>query len=133
LNSIRQYDRSITDLFELQDDIARSVAASTQTQVAEGLAVMSRPSTDFKARDLTTKAWGRFWDQTPEGKADASNLVEESLRIDPMLPRAHQLRAVVFVHRMWFEEIPANAANTALALELAGTALRLAPQGVFRV
>jgi hypothetical protein len=93
--------------------MARSVAASTQTQVTltEGLAVMSRPSTDFKARDLTTKAWGRFWDQTPKGNADASNLVEESLRIDPMLPRTHQLRAVVFIHRMWFEELPANAAN----------------------
>ena len=108
-----RYDRSITELFEMQDDIARSVAASTQTQVtlAEGLAAVSRPSTNFKARDLAAKAWSRFWDQTPEAIADASNLVEEALRIEPMLPRAHQIRAVVFIHRMWIDEIPIDVAK----------------------
>ena len=89
---------------------------------------MSRPSTDFRARDLVVKAWGRFWDQTPEAIADASKLVEEALLVDPMLPKAHQMRACVFIHRMWFEEMPINAANAARALELASTALRLAPR-----
>lgn len=125
-----RYDRSMTEIFEMQDDIARSVAASTQTQVtlAEGLADISRLSADSKASNLVTKAWGRFWDQTPEAIADASNLVEEALQIDPMLPRAHQMRASIFIHRIYFEEIPADAANTARALELAKSALRLGPR-----
>ena len=125
-----RYDRPMAEFFDMQDEITRSVAASTQTQVAlaEGLAATSRPSIDFKARDLVVKAWGRFWNMTAEANTEASNLVEEALRIDPMLPRAHQLRALVFIYRIWFEEVPMDAATSARAMELAKSALRLAPR-----
>jgi len=111
---VERYDRSIAELFEIQDDITRSVAASTQTQVAlaEALAAESRPSTDFKAIDMVAKARARAYDQTPEAMAEASNLVEEAIRVDPTLPGAHIVRAAVFMHRMWFGEIPYDAANT---------------------
>ena len=38
------------------------------------------------------------------------------------------MRAAVFLSRLWFGEIPHDAANTARAMELARTALRLAPR-----
>jgi TolB-like protein len=52
-----RYDRTLSDLFDIQDEITRSVAASTQTQLhlAEGVAAESRPSADFKARDLAVR------------------------------------------------------------------------------
>jgi len=125
-----RYDRPIAEFFDIQDDITRSVSASTQTQVAlaDGLAAVSRPSTDSKARDMVAKAWARFYDQTPEAVAEASNLAEEAIHIDPTLPKAHQMRATVFQHRVWLGEIPLDTANAARALELARTALRLAPR-----
>jgi TolB-like protein len=125
-----RYDRSTAELFDIQDEITRSVAASTQTQLrlAEGQISESRPSTDFKARDLVARAWARFADQTPEAMAEASNLVEEAIRIDPSLPSGHMMRANVFEHRIWLGELPDDAINSARALELARTALRLAPR-----
>ena len=47
-----RYDRTLCDLFDIQEEITRSIAASTQTQLdlAEGAAAESRPSTDFRAR-----------------------------------------------------------------------------------
>ena len=53
-----RYDRSLADIFAIQDEITRSVAASTETQVylAERQVAESRPSTDFKARDLVARA-----------------------------------------------------------------------------
>jgi TolB-like protein/class 3 adenylate cyclase len=125
-----RYDRPIAELFDIQDEITRSVAASIPAQVAlaEGQAVESRRLTDFTARDLMVKAWARAHDQTDEAITEASNLVEQVLRVDPLLPRAHQLRASVFTYRMFSGEIPADAANCAQALELAKTALRLAPR-----
>ena len=125
-----RYDRSLADLFDIQDEITRSVAASVELQVelAELQAAESRPSTDFKARDLVARAAGRIYDQTSEAIAEASDFVEEAIRIDPLTPRAHQMRGTIFLNRMYLGEIPHDAANIGRALELARTALRLAPR-----
>ncbi|MGH6927794.1 MAG: hypothetical protein ACREEV_05725, partial [Dongiaceae bacterium] len=124
-----RYDRPLTDLFDIQDEITRSVVASTETQVllAERQAAESRPSSDFRARDLVARAWARMYDQTPEAIAEASDFIEEALRIDPTDPRAHRVRAAMFVNRIWVEETPHDAAYMAQTLELAKAALRLAP------
>ena len=94
-----RYDRSLADLFDIQDEITRSVAASTQTQIqlAERYAAESRPSVNFKARDLVARAEGRLYDQTPEAVAEASELVEKAIRIDSSNPTAHRMRASVLL------------------------------------
>jgi TolB-like protein len=107
-----RYDRPLADLFDIQDEITRSVVASTETQVAlaERQAAEARPSGDFRAKDLIAQAWARTYDQTPEAIAEASDLVEEALRIDPTDPRVHLARARVFANRIWVEEMPYDAA-----------------------
>jgi adenylate cyclase len=124
-----RYDRPLADLFDIQDEITRSVAASTETQVhlAERVVAESKPFGNFKARDLVARAMGRIYDQTPEAFAEVSDLVEEAIRIDPSNPRAHQLRGAVFVQRMYTGGIPHSDENVARALELARAAQRLAP------
>jgi TolB-like protein/DNA-binding SARP family transcriptional activator len=125
-----RYDRALADLFDIQDEIARSVAASIQTQIdlAEGAATESRPSTNLKARELVARAWARYYDATSEATAEASDLVETAISIDPMNPVAHRVRAAIFFSRFWRGEIPNDLANRSRALELARTALRLAPR-----
>ncbi len=125
-----RYDRALADLFDIQDEITRSVVASTETQVllAELQAAKSRPSTDLRARDLVTRAWARSYDLTPEAIAEASDLVEEAIRIDPSNPTAHRTRALIFLCRFFVGEILHDAASKAQAFELARTALQLAPR-----
>jgi TolB-like protein len=79
-----RYDRTVADLFEIQDDITRGVAATTETQVylAERTAPALSPSAQLTARDLVARAMARTYDQTPEALAEASSLVEEALRAD---------------------------------------------------
>jgi TolB-like protein len=124
-----RYDRTLADLFDIQDEITRSVAAETQTQLqlAEAAAGGSRPFSDSKARDLGVRAWARLYDQTPEAIAEASELVEQAMRLEPLNPVANRARASAFFSRLWFVEIPRDPANMARGLELARTALRLAP------
>jgi TolB-like protein/Tfp pilus assembly protein PilF len=124
-----RYDRPLADLFDIQDEITRSVAASTQQQVdlAEGAAAKSKPSTNFRARDLLARAWARAYDQTPEAIEESTALAEEALRIDPTNPVAHRVRACLFFDRFWFALMPRDSANMARGFELARTALRLAP------
>jgi TolB-like protein/class 3 adenylate cyclase len=106
-----RYDRPLADLFDIQDEITRSVVASTETQVllAELQAVESRPSTDLRSRDLVTRAWARTYDLTPEAIAEASELVEQAIRIDPSNPTAHRTRALIFLNRFWVGEILQDA------------------------
>jgi adenylate cyclase len=128
-----RYDRSIADLFDIQDEITRSVAASTETRVhmaeleAEREAAKSRPSGDFKARDLLARANDWQFDWSRETLAESFDLVEQAIRIDPSNPVAHRLRANVFLNRIYSGELPRDDANVARALEFARTALRLAP------
>jgi tetratricopeptide (TPR) repeat protein len=94
---------------------------------AERQAAESRPSADLRTRDLVARAWARVYDQTPEAIEEASELVEEAIRIDPSNPTVHRARAQVFLNRFWIGEILHDAASRARAFELARTALRLAP------
>jgi TolB-like protein/two-component SAPR family response regulator len=124
-----RYDCSLADLFDIQDEITRSVAASTETQVlfAERQAAELRPSANSKARDLVARAWARTYDQTSEAMVEASELLEEAMRIDPDNPLAHRVRGAIFLTRMAIGEIPHRPEFQARALELGRNAMRLAP------
>jgi adenylate cyclase len=124
-----RYDRPLSDVFDIQDEITRSVAASTETRVilAEREAAELRSPADSTARDLIARANGWRYDLSPEGLAETTRLVEEAIRLDPSNPVAHRLRARLFLSHMYSGDLETNEANVARALELARTALRLAP------
>jgi tetratricopeptide (TPR) repeat protein len=119
----------MADLFDIQDEIARSVVSSTETQVilAESQWADSRRYTDFEVGDLLARARGRLYHQTPEASAEASDFVEKAIRMDPSNPLAHRLRAGIFLYRIWFGEVPDSDATLARAFELARMALELDP------
>lgn len=130
-----RYDRPLADLFDIQDEITRSVAASTETQIlmAEGQGIaelLSRGLTPsvLKSHDLMMRAWSRLYDQTPDAIDEVSQLAEDAIRLDPTYARAHLIRAHVVLNRLWFGEIPHDEVNLSRAFELAKTVLRLAPR-----
>ena len=96
--SAERYERALADLFDIQDDITRSVAAETQTQLqlVEAAAGGSRSFSDSKARDLSVRAWARLYDQTPEAIIEASDLVEQAIHLEPLNPVAHRARASAY-------------------------------------
>jgi len=126
-----RYDRPVADIFDIQDEIARSVVASTETQImmAEGQAFGESRLGSAKARDLITRAaWSRVFDQTPEAIADAFELTEEAIRLDPTYPQAHRMRATVLLNKLWLGYVPHRPEVLAQAMEFARAALRMAPR-----
>jgi adenylate cyclase len=79
------FDGSLEKVFELQDQIALSVAGVIEPalQAAEIRRSTARPTTDLTAYDLYLRALAAFFPVTKEGVFEAQRLLEQAIAIDP--------------------------------------------------
>lgn len=84
------YDRELADVFQVQEEIARSIATALRVKLAGSAeaALARRPSADLEAFDLYLK--GRFaWHQrTSQSLPEAARYFEEAVARDPDFARA---------------------------------------------
>jgi adenylate cyclase len=79
------FDGSLEKVFELQDQIALSVAGVIEPalQAAEIRRSTARPTTDLTAYDLYLRALAAFFPVTKEGVFEAQRLLKQAIAIDP--------------------------------------------------
>jgi len=79
-----RFDGSLEDIFELQEEIALSVAGVIEPtlQAAEMRRSAARPTTDLSAYDLYLRALAAFYPITKERMAEALDLLEQAIAID---------------------------------------------------
>lgn len=123
----RRFDRSIADIFALQDDIAAETAAQIDAALLlwEGERLRSQRLADPDALELMLGALPFIYRLEPNGFRDAGDLLEASLALDPGNATAHAWLAywnLILVGQGW---APDAAAATAHAAELAERAVRL--------
>ncbi len=122
-----RYDREVSDIFEVQDEIARNVVASTQTQVqlAEGslFADLERPSLPVWA--LVNRAWKLLYDMTADSLLETKRSAEEAIVLDPRSGRAHQILASFYWHWAWMGFAEDKTATLAQGQRIAERAVRL--------
>jgi tetratricopeptide (TPR) repeat protein len=99
----------LEDVFELQDQIALSVAGVIEPalQAAEIRRSTARPTTDLTAYDLYLRALAAFFPVTKEGVIEAQGLLEEAIAIDRHYAPALSLAAhchLRLVVEGWAEE-----------------------------
>jgi len=80
-----RYDRDLTDIFALQDEMAASVVGAVvpSLQIAEIDRARRRPPNSHDAYDLYLRALPEFYAQTQESTRRALKLVEQALALDP--------------------------------------------------
>ncbi len=80
-----RYDRDLANVFELQDDISRTVAAVVQPAVrgAEIERARRKPPASLSAYDLYLRALPHLWALTREDTPKAVELLRHSLVLDP--------------------------------------------------
>ena len=80
-----RYDRSIDDVFAVQDEITEAIVASIEPQLyaAENFHAQRKPPDNIGAWELVMQALSHFWRVTQEDNAIAQALLEKAIAIDP--------------------------------------------------
>ena len=127
-----RYDREMGDIFELQDEVTRTIAATlgvTMQDVALQRALKKR-SIELDAYDCLLRARRYTWVLSAEMHAEARELLEKAVELDPLSADAHALLANVYLGEHRFEMNPRpNPIGRALVHALAAT--QLDPQNAY--
>ena len=127
-----RYDREMVDIFELQDEVTRVIAATlgvTMQDVALQRA-MKKGRIELSAYDCLLRARRYTWMLSAEMHAEARDLLEKAVELDPLSPDAHALLANVYLGEHRFDMNPRpNPIGRALIHALAAT--RLDPQNAY--
>lgn len=122
------FDRGLSDIFEVQDEVARTIAAALGVQVQDVAlqrALKKSPSA-LDAYDLVLRARRYTRTLSAEMHAEARDQLERAVALDPSNADAHALLANVYLAEHRFETNP-RPDPIGRALAMAETASRLDP------
>lgn len=125
-----KYDRTMDDLFALQDEISLKVVEALQIRLTDGeQASLDVGGTDnIEAWTLFQQAFGPFYEFTPSGIKSARDLFQKAADVDPQFARAWVL--VGWTH--WIDAQSGHVENREAAIEAAEAvvekALKIAPE-----
>lgn len=91
----QNYDRDLTDIFALQDDITQSVTSAIEPKLvaAEGLRSQSRSPEDLDAWDFVMRALTHYWRMTTAESAIAIDMLRKAVKRYPDYGPAHSMLA----------------------------------------
>jgi tetratricopeptide (TPR) repeat protein len=103
-----RYDRKLGDIFAVQDEITRSVAAAIEPRLlaAEGVRALSRSSADLGAWELVARAQTHFWRLTRADYETAIEALNRAVEAYPDYAPARSLLGFCLVfaaHMGWVE------------------------------
>ena len=80
-----RYDRSLADVFAVQDEITEAIVAAIEPQLyaAENFRAQRKPPDSLDAWDLVMRALSHFWRVTRQDNVVAQALLEKAISIDP--------------------------------------------------
>jgi TolB-like protein len=122
-----QYDRELTDVFDVQDDIVATIAARIEPEVgsAERTRVEGKSPQALRAWDffhLGTKFFYRF---TPDDNREAQQLFRRAIELDPALAQAYGWLSFAMVSAMIYFDADLRKEDLDEAVGIARKAVEL--------
>src|SRR4029078_2152853 len=121
---VERYDRDITDVFAVQDEITDAIVAAIEPQLyaAENFRAQRKPPDSMDAWDLVMRALSYYWRVTRPDSVVAQALLEKAIAIDPQYGQALGVLATSYMfnaHMGWADmaksaEIAERAARAAI-------------------
>jgi adenylate cyclase len=98
-----RYDRELTDVFAVQDEITETVVATIEPQLylAESERANRKAPDNLDAWDMTMRSMPHLWRMTGPDIARAQELLQAAIRRDPGYARAHGLLAFSYIWNAW--------------------------------
>jgi TolB-like protein/Tfp pilus assembly protein PilF len=101
-----RYDRDLTDIFALQDEITASVTAAIEPKLiaAEGLRAETRSGDDLDAWDMVARALSHYWKLEAGENQTAIAMLRDAVTRHPSYAPAHSMLAfalLVSAHMGW--------------------------------
>ena len=78
-----RYDREMTDVFAIQDEICQAIVDKLRVQLADGQPLVKRHTENLEAYDLCLKARYHLYKDTPEGHEKCREYCEQAIALDP--------------------------------------------------
>ena len=101
-----RYDRSLADVFAVQDEITEAIVAAIEPQLyaAENYRAQRKPPDSLDAWDLVMRALSHYWRVTRQDNVVAQALLEKAISIDPNYGQALGVLATSYIfsaHMGW--------------------------------
>jgi TolB-like protein/Flp pilus assembly protein TadD len=121
-----RYDRELTDIFALQDEITASVTAAIEPKLlaAEGMRTETRSIEDLNAWDLVARALSHFGKMTAADSDAAIAILREAVARHPTYAPAHSILAFALLVSFQVGWMPTSG-NKDVAARLAHRAAEL--------
>ncbi|HEV2105656.1 MAG TPA: tetratricopeptide repeat protein, partial [Candidatus Eisenbacteria bacterium] len=125
-----RYDRTLADVFAVQEEIASSIAAALQVALtpAETRALVQNRPNDARAYDLYLKGRDRYGHYSPESLREALALFQQATEVDPHYALAWAGMADCYGQFVQWGVADDPAENVRLGLTAARRALSLDPR-----
>jgi len=125
-----RYDRDLTDLFDLQDEIAHAIAGAIEPEILkfERERIAERPPRSEDAYELYQHGMSCHYRNSKTDKAEAQAYFRRALAIDPQYPQAIAALSIVVCQVAFLGWADDAEANYVEAYELAQRAIALDPR-----
>jgi non-specific serine/threonine protein kinase len=94
----QRYDREMTDVFAIQDEISQAIVEKLRVRLAGDRPLVKRYTENLAAYDLCLKARYHLFTMTQEGREAARRHCEQAIALDPKYALAY----VVLVETYWW-------------------------------
>jgi adenylate cyclase len=125
-----RYDRDLTDLFELQDEITHAIAGAIEPQILkfERDRIAERPPRSEDAYELYQRGMFHHYRNTRADNSEAQSYFRRALAIDVQYPQATAALTIAVLNAGFLGWAESAEANFAEAYELGQGAIRLDPR-----
>jgi len=122
-----RYDRSLKDIFDLQDEITMKILTELRVKITGGetARVQAKGTNNLQAYLKVLEAIGYGAQMNKEANAAAQRLLQEAVRLDPNYPRGHSYLSAMLSQQVWFGASESPQETLSNAMKEAQRALEL--------
>jgi adenylate cyclase len=123
-----RYDRSVRDIFDLQDEITMKILTELQVKITAGQAayISAKGTNNLQAYLKVLEADGYRNQNNKEANAVAMRLSQEAVELDPNYPAPHRILAVALLNDVLFGASKSPEETLSKAMKSAEKAVELA-------